>query len=157
MTPVEPARPEPIGALDEQQTASLLESTPPMRGAEYLSAQTLQCFWLWFDDWVCRQIRQHGSLGAFLEQHAPRWHQAGRVCFHLAENKLDPDYPFAFMATYAPEFTGQSQGADPPPTPGQGLAGIRGRPQQTGPDPSALPGAARIRVQCADQRPGRER
>ena len=24
----------------------------------------------------------------------------GRVCFHLAENKRDPDYPFAFIATY---------------------------------------------------------
>ena len=26
----------------------------------------------------------------------------GRVCFHLAENRRDPDFPFAFLATYAP-------------------------------------------------------
>ncbi len=109
MTQIEPARPEPIGALNEQHTASLLESMPPMLGAEYLSAQTLNAVWFWLDDWVCSQIHQQGSLGAFLEKNAPRWHQAGRVCFHLAENKLDPDYPFAFMATYAPEFTGQGQ------------------------------------------------
>lgn len=80
-----------------------------MRGAEYLTAQTLDAIWRELDDWVCRQIRQQGSLDALLEQQAPRWHQAGRVCFHLAENKLDPDYPFAFMATYAPELTGQGR------------------------------------------------
>ncbi len=26
----------------------------------------------------------------------------GRVCFHLAENKQDPEFPFAFMSTYVP-------------------------------------------------------
>ena len=110
MTPAEPAYPDPVAALDEQQTALLLESTPPMRGAEYLSPQGLNDIWFWLDDWVCTRIRQHGNLGAFLEKNAPRWHQVGRVCFHLAENKLDQDYPFAFMATYAPELSSQSQG-----------------------------------------------
>ena len=110
MTPANPAHPDQIGALDEQQTASLLESTPPMRGAEYLSPHELNGIWFWLDDWVCMQIHQHGDLGAFLEEHAPRWHQVGRVCFHLAENRLDRDYPFAFMATYAPELSSQSHG-----------------------------------------------
>ncbi|MEA2094605.1 MAG: SNF2-related protein, partial [Pseudomonadota bacterium] len=110
MTPAEPAHPDPVTALDEQQTASLLESTPPMRGAEYLSPQGLNDIWFWLDDWVCKQIRREGGLGKFLEENAPRWHQVGRVCFHLAENKLDQDYPFAFMATYAPELSSQSQG-----------------------------------------------
>ncbi len=34
---------------------------------------------------------------------SPLWHQVGRVCFHLAENRRDPNYPFAFLATYAPK------------------------------------------------------
>ena len=110
MTPAEPVHPDPVAALNEQQTALLLESTPPMRGAEYLSPQGLNDIWFWLDDWVCTQIRRHGDLGAFLEKNAPRWHQLGRVCFHLAENKLDRDYPFAFMATYAPELSSQSHG-----------------------------------------------
>ncbi len=38
----------------------------------------------------------------FLKRRAPLWHQVGRVCFHLAENRRDEDYPFAFLATYAP-------------------------------------------------------
>ena len=109
-TPADPVHPDRIDALGEQQTASLLESVPPMRGAEYLSPQALNGIWFWLDNWVSGQIRQHGNLGAFLEKHAPRWHQVGRVCFHLAENKLDQDYPFAFMATYAPEFPSQGEG-----------------------------------------------
>ncbi len=110
MTPADPARPDPIGALDEPQTGSLLEGVPPMRGAEYLSPQVLNGIWSWLDDQVCAQIRRHGGLGAFLEENAPRWHQVGRVCFHLAENRLDRDYPFAFMATYAPELSHRSRG-----------------------------------------------
>ncbi len=105
MASAKPAQPDPAAALGEQQTAALLQSVPPMRGAEYLSPQGLNDIWFQLDDWVCTQIRQHGGLGAVLESHAPRWHQVGRVCFHLAENRLDPDYPFAFMATYAPELT----------------------------------------------------
>ena len=110
MVQVEPALPDPVKALDEQQIESLLEAAPPMRGAEYLSAQALNVIWIWLDNQVCTQIRQYHSLSAFLEQNAPRWHQVGRVCFHLAENRLDPDYPFAFMATYAPELSSRDKG-----------------------------------------------
>jgi non-specific serine/threonine protein kinase len=109
MTPANPAYPDRVSELDEQQTVSLLESAPPMRGAEYLSAKGLHDIWFWLDDWVCEKIRRDGGLGKFLEENAPRWHQIGRVCFHLAENKLDRDYPFAFMATYAPELSSQGQ------------------------------------------------
>ena len=110
MTQADPARPDTVAALDEQQMRSLLEGAPPIRGAEYLSPEVLEGIWFWLDDWVCTQIRRQGGLGVFLEQNAPRWHQIGRVCFHLAENRLDKDYPFAFMATYAPELSSQSQG-----------------------------------------------
>ena len=110
MTQADPARPDTVAAIDEQQMRSLLEGAPPIRGAEYLSPEVLEGIWFWLDDWVCTQIRRQGGLGVFLEQNAPRWHQIGRVCFHLAENRLDKDYPFAFMATYAPELSSQSQG-----------------------------------------------
>jgi non-specific serine/threonine protein kinase len=109
MMQANPAQPDPVAALDEQQIASLLESTPPMRGAEYLSPQGLNGIWLWLDDWVCTQIHRQRGLDIFLEENAPRWHQVGRVCFHLAENRMDRDYPFAFMTTYAPELSSQSQ------------------------------------------------
>ncbi len=33
----------------------------------------------------------------------------GRVCLHLAENKRDPDYPFAFIATYVHKVSKQAK------------------------------------------------
>ena len=110
MTQADPVCPDQIGGLDARWSTLLLEAAPPMCGAEYLSAEVLSDIWFWLDEWVCTEIRRRGDLGTFLEEKAPRWHQVGRVCFHLAENKLDRDYPFAFMATYAPELSNRSQG-----------------------------------------------
>ena len=106
----DPAQPGPIAGLDDRQLAPLLESAPPMRGGEYLSAAVLNDIRSRLDDWVRSQIRRQGSLETFLAERAPRWHQVGRVCFHLAENRLDREYPFAFMATYAPERSRQHRG-----------------------------------------------
>ena len=39
----------------------------------------------------------------------PLWHQVGRVCFHLGENRQNEEYPFAFMATYAPSVVSGSR------------------------------------------------
>jgi non-specific serine/threonine protein kinase len=40
------------------------------------------------------------DLAEFLKARDSRWRQVGRVCFNLAENRRDADFPFAFMATY---------------------------------------------------------
>ncbi len=109
LAPADPQRPDPIEPFTDSETTSLLLSVPPMRGAEYLSATVLQDLRDLLDNWVCAQIQAFGGLDALLAKKAPRWHQVGRVCFHLAENKNDPDYPFAFMATYAPEFSAQDR------------------------------------------------
>ncbi len=109
LSPAEPHQPEPVEPFTASETASLLRSAPPMRGAEYLSAAVLQDLRDLLDNWICEQIQTFGGLDAFLAKKAPRWHQVGRVCFHLAENKNDPDYPFAFMATYAPELSAQGR------------------------------------------------
>ena len=77
-----------------------------MPGAEYLTCGVLQDTWTDLDTWVRRKVAacQQG-LSGFLKQRAPLWHQVGRVCFHLAENRRDPAYPFAFLATYAASIT----------------------------------------------------
>jgi len=81
-------------------------SAPPMRGGEYLSPGTLLDIWLDLDRWVRQDIADFKKgLNAWLEKKAPVWHQVGRVCFHLAENKRNPDLPFAFLATYAPKLS----------------------------------------------------
>ena len=109
LTQTDTQPPEPIEPLTSTEITLLLSAAPPMRGAEYLSATVLQETWSLLDNWVCEQLQAAGGLGALLEKKAPQWHQLGRVCFHLAENKNDPDYPFAFIATYAPELSEQGR------------------------------------------------
>jgi non-specific serine/threonine protein kinase len=105
----DPHQPDPVEPLTATETLPLLMSAPPMRGAEYLTDTVLQNIRSLLDNWVCEQIRICGGLDALLATKAPQWHQVGRVCFHLAENKSDPDFPFAFMATYAPELSEQGR------------------------------------------------
>ena len=79
-------------------------TAPPMHGGEYLSEDSLERIWTHLDEWVRERVPARSGLAAFLGARAPRWHQVGRVCFHLAENKNDEARPFAFMATYASGF-----------------------------------------------------
>ncbi len=80
---------------------SWLLTAPPMVGAEYLSEDALRTMWAELDQWAQKEIVSIGSLKLFLQTRASKWHQVGRVCFHLAENKADESYPFAFLATYS--------------------------------------------------------
>ena len=89
-----------------EECEALARSAPPMAGGEYLSGETLRAIWQDLDAWSQQHIAQKGGLDAFLRSHAPKWRQVGRVYFHLAENKNDPELPFAFLATYT---TGLSQ------------------------------------------------
>jgi len=99
-------------ALDEippppsSELATLLLSVPPMQGAEYLTGGAFEGIWRDLDTWVRGRVASsRQGLSGFLKQQAPLWHQVGRVCFHLAENRRDPDSPFAFLATYATSLT----------------------------------------------------
>ncbi len=101
----------PIAAIAwNPATQQMLLHAPPMQGAEYLSPQVLEMAWDALDHWLCQQVNQNKMpLGNFLKTHAPQWRQVGRVCFHLAENNNDPEYPFAFLATYAPDISQQGK------------------------------------------------
>jgi hypothetical protein len=45
-------------------------------------------------------IRDRG-VEEFLSKRAPGWNAVGRVSFHLAENRIDPYKPFAFMVSFS--------------------------------------------------------
>lgn len=77
-----------------------LDSAPPMPGAEYLNQEMLERIWTLLLAWCGKQIHNLGGIAAFLKKYVPGWEQVGRVFFHLGENKLDSEYPFAFLATY---------------------------------------------------------
>ena len=92
---------EPLPPPGEADLAALLLRFPPMPGAEYASAAVLASLWADLDAWVRGEVKTLGGIPAFLQRRAPLWHQVGRVCLHLAENRRDAEYPFAFLATYA--------------------------------------------------------
>ena len=92
---------EPLSSAD---CAHWILTAPPMQGGEYLSEETLQRIWERLDGWVRETVASTGGPAAFLQGRAPKWHQVGRVCFHLAENRNDEARPFAFMATYVSGF-----------------------------------------------------
>lgn len=77
---------------------------PAMEGAEYLNTEVLLFLWKELESWIYNNAGKEGGLHAFLSKHAPSWKQVGKVCFRLAENRRDPDRPFAFMATYSTGF-----------------------------------------------------
>ena len=83
---------------------------PPMQGGEYLSPEVLLSWWSSLDTLVRAEIKQHpAGLQAYLSERNPQWRLVGRVTLHLAENKRDPKYPFAFLATYIPKLSAQGR------------------------------------------------
>ncbi len=80
----------------------LVDHAPPMMGGEYLSVEVIAGIWASLDDYVRAAARKYvGGVEAYLKQLGSIWGQVGRVCFHLGENPKNPDYPFAFLATYS--------------------------------------------------------
>jgi superfamily II DNA or RNA helicase len=104
------SRLEPIEPPSPAEFSTLREAAPPMVGGEYLNTELLHHLWIDLDDWVRKQITSSASvLSVWLKKFAPVWQQVGRVCFHLAENKNDQRFPFAFLATYAPRLSKAGQ------------------------------------------------
>ncbi|MEX2185749.1 MAG: DEAD/DEAH box helicase [Pirellulales bacterium] len=99
-----------VAAPSAETLSRLVADAPPMRGLEYLTAELLKALW--------RELRDlaHSRAAAFPEGPAawlrsvnPQWHMLGRVIFHLAENKRDPQRPFAFLATYTHKLSSQAK------------------------------------------------
>ena len=98
-----------VEAPSSDEYVHLIIAAPPMQGGEYLSEPVMHAIWQALEQWVQAAVAATNGLDAFLQARAPKWHQVGRVCFHLAENKNDEARPFAFMATYATGFGASGQ------------------------------------------------
>ena len=95
---------------DKEHWRGLAERIPPMKGFEYLSPEVLLRLWRGLDERVRVEAAAHsGGIADWLKKHDPNWRLVGRVTFHLAENKRNPDRPFAFMATYTSRLSDQSR------------------------------------------------
>ena len=67
-------------------------------------------WWRDLDALARAEVAQHpGKLDGWLREHSPLYRSVGRVTFHLAENKRDPDFPFAFLATFSNGVTPQGK------------------------------------------------
>jgi non-specific serine/threonine protein kinase len=76
-----------------------MAGAPPFTGAEYLTQQVLESLWSGFRVALGDELRE-ATLEQWFHARNPNWNVVGRICFHLAENKADPERPFAFLATY---------------------------------------------------------
>ena len=98
--------PEP----DPDELDALAHAAPPMQGAELISRALLGELWTDAGDALAEEAgKRVDGIQGYLRVHNSIWNVVGRVCFHLAENKRDPDYPFAFIATYAHKVSKQAK------------------------------------------------
>ena len=114
-----------------EELSTFLGAAPPMQGAELLTLALMQEIW---SDVAAaleeKAARHEDGVQGYLRQHGSVWNVVGRVCFHLAENKRDPEFPFAFMATYVDRVSRQARAQHLPL--GRALeqyAGARNRPK----------------------------
>ncbi len=91
-----------LAAPPEQQVLEQwVLDAPPMPGAEYLSPAVLTALWAAMGQALeAERCRAGQSVEDFLKARHPAWNLVGRVHFNLAENRKDPETPFAFLATY---------------------------------------------------------
>ena len=107
---LDPVEPPDAGAL-----AALVAAAPPMIGLEYLTADVLAALWRELDAACHRALAaSHQSLQDFLHARHQAWSVVGRVHFNLAEYKLDPDTPFAFLATYTTSLSARGKAQHAP-------------------------------------------
>lgn len=91
--------------FDEAEKVRLLENAPYMTGYEYLNRTWLSAVWESLHTVFTEKLTGHkGSVADFLSSFNAGIHLAGRVFFHLVENKTG-DQPFAFLATYSASMT----------------------------------------------------
>jgi len=100
--PVEPP------ATDEMERMAF--TAPPMMGAEYLTVEVLGALWAELNAAFGMELAESKcGVQEFLKRRNPAWNLVGRVHFHVAENRKDPDAPFAFLATYTTRLSAQSK------------------------------------------------
>src|SRR6266576_1929164 len=99
-----------VPAPTASELSILVLTTPIMAGAEYLTQDVLLALW---DEmgraFAASLAAAKVGLQTFLTTLNRAWNLVGRVHFNLAENRRDPDQPFAFMATYTTRLSAQAK------------------------------------------------
>src|SRR6516225_8994013 len=99
-----------VPAPTPEELSSLVLTAPIMAGAEYLTQDVLLALWDEMERAFAASLAAAKvGLQAFLTTLNRAWNLVGRVHFNLAENRSDPDRPFAFMATYTTRLSAQAK------------------------------------------------
>ena len=105
-----PPRKVRVPAPPAAELDRLVLAAPPMTGAEYLTAEVLGALWQELDAAFGIELAESKcGIQDFLKRRNPAWNLVGRVHFNLAENRKDPDAPFAFLATYTTRLTANAK------------------------------------------------
>ena len=98
---LEALRDEVVVEIPRESILLFLSNRPMMAGSEYVTAEMLELLWAGFNQTFCSEIKVfEGRVSDYFHRLNPELHPAGRVFFHLVENK-NQHPPFAFMATYS--------------------------------------------------------
>ncbi len=104
--PQSPVVPEPPA----DELAAFTQAAPPMRGAELITESMLGELWFDIGTALTTEVaRFKDGVQGYLKKQSSVWNVVGRVCFHLAENKRDASFPFAFIATYVHKVSKQAK------------------------------------------------
>jgi len=92
----------------EEETEKLLSAVPFALGTQYINKEWINYIYQTLSSVFAEEISAYpGSVAEFLLEKNAELHVAGRVFFHLVENKSE-EYPFAFLATYSTQNAGNS-------------------------------------------------
>ncbi len=95
--------------LTDDELAGFLNIAPLMPGREYLRREVLVELWAELQAVFGREIAAYnGSVAEFIRELSPTIHLAGRIYFHLVENKGHEE-PFAFLATYSTRLNNEGE------------------------------------------------
>jgi non-specific serine/threonine protein kinase len=104
-----------IAAPSADALSAAVDAAPPFVGLEYLSPRVLEQLWTAIDMAFRAAFARSGRpLQQFLHALNPAWSVIGRVHLNLAEYRLDPGTPFAFLATYTTELSARGRAQHAP-------------------------------------------
>jgi non-specific serine/threonine protein kinase len=99
-----------VPAPPDEELERMALAAPPMTGAEYLTAGVLRALWQELDTAFGIELSESKcGVQDFLRRRNAAWNLVGRVHFNVAENRKDPDAPFAFLATYTTRLSAQAK------------------------------------------------
>jgi non-specific serine/threonine protein kinase len=100
--------------IDDDEINALLQKMPYVLGIEYVTADWIRNIHGKLMEVFSAEITGYpGMVSEYLNKQNSHIEMAGRVFFHMVENK-ESDYPFAFLATYSKKKKGKKKAIHTP-------------------------------------------